>query len=280
LAARTLGLPIATIGTGFVMPPFESAFPLFSAGLAEPEAGLDDRVLANINHAMQVFDGQLLANLGDIFSAAENYLCTFPELDHYGARADVDYWGPLFSANLGVDYQWPADASHYVFAYLTPRLKHLAQAVAAIAQLPGHKLVHIPGLTPEQLKAFSAQDISLVSSPVNMDSVLRRANLVISQGGMGLSSLCALAGVRHVIVPTQMEQTMLARRLSSMGLAYAANAEVTADEYFSVFIKALLCEQLAKNGQLLAQKYQGFSQEEQLGALVEDMLELLLPNGE
>lgn len=280
LAARTLALPVATIGTGFVTPPFDSLFPLFSANLTDPDAGLDARVLANINYAMQVFSGQPLATLGDIFGGAENYLCTFPELDHYGERVDADYWGPLFSANQGVEYEWPAGASHYVFAYLTPKLNHLAQAVAAIAQLPGHKLVHIPGLSSDQLSAFSTYDLSIVTAPVNMDGVLRRADLIISQGGMGMSSQCALAGVRHVILPTQMEQTMLARRLSNMGLAYAASPEATIDEYFAVFNKALACELLAQNSQLLAQKYRGFSQEEQLEALTEDMLDLLLPSGE
>ncbi len=280
LAARTLALPVAIIGTGFVIPPFDSAFPLFIANLPEPDAGLDARVLANINYVMQVFSGEPLVSLGDIFDGAENYLCTFPELDHYGQRTDEDYWGPLFSANSGENYEWPDGASLCVFAYLTPKLKHLAQAVAAIAQLPGHKLVHIPGLTTDQLNAFSIYDLSIATSPVNMDSVLHKADLIISQGGMGMSSLCALAGNRHVILPTQMEQTMLARRLSSMGLAYAASAEASLDDYFAVFSKALGCELLAKNSQLLAQKYQGFSQDEQLEALTEDMLDLLLPSGE
>ncbi len=277
LAARTLGLPVAAIGTGFVLPPFDSAFPLFTANDPEPDAGLDGRLLANINQAMQILGGPTLTQLGDIFAETERYLCTFPELDHYGQRIDADYWGPLFSANQGLEYKWPAAASHHVFAYLTPKLKHLGRAVAAIAQLPGHKLIHIPGLTTDQISAFSADDVSIETSPINLDSLLRDVDLIVSQGGMGMSSQCVLAGVRHVILPTQMEQVLLARRLNAMGLAFAASTEATGDEYCAVFNKALTSNQLAQNSQLLAQKYRGFSQEEQLGAMVDDMLDLLLP---
>ncbi len=281
LAAQALGLPVAAIGTGFVIPPFDSGFPLFTPSLSEPDAGLDEQLLANINYAMHQCGGQALSSLGDIFDRAEPYLCTLPELDHYSARADVDYWGPLFSADQGLEPQWPVlsdvRAEARVFAYLTLKLAHLEQVVTALAQLPCAVLLHIPGLSETQCEAWSSSSLRIEAQPVSMRSVLAQATMVVSQGGMGVSAQCLLAGVRHVIVPTQMEQTMLARRLSDMGLVYAVKADATNTDYAAVFQQALGCEVLANNSQMLAQQYRGFSQDEQIDALVEDMLELLSP---
>lgn len=277
LASRSLRLPASVIGTGFVIPPCDASFPLFTPSRADPDSSLDERVLANINRALAANGGGPLMRLGDLFRGVENYLCCFPELDHYGQRDEGNYWGPLFSASHGLEYVWPKNAGIHVFAYLTSKLKHLEQVVQAIAQLPGHKLIHIPGLTLAQQRNFNKHNISLIATPVNMETVLHKADLIISQGGMGMSSQCALAGVRHVIIPTQMEQTLLAKRLASLGMVYALSCEAGIDEYFELFNKALCCEFLGRNIQLLARKYAGFSQSEQLNALAEDIAELLLP---
>jgi UDP:flavonoid glycosyltransferase YjiC (YdhE family) len=285
LAARARAIPVAVIGTGFVIPPYEHQFPLFDSTLQEPDAELDQKVLQSINHAMAVLGASELQNLGEIFAGAETFVCSLPELDHYGFRADTDYWGPLFSDDLGLEPMWPsATAAHSlganaavpkIFAYLTPKLAHLQQAVAALAQLPGVKLVHIPGVSLEQIQAWSTATLSIEPQPVNMRSLLAAADMVVSQGGMGVTSLCALAAMRHVIIPTQMEQSMLARRLVSMGLVYAAGAKATQAEYRALFERALVCETLLGNSQLLAQRYQGFKQQEQLEVLVEELLALM-----
>jgi UDP:flavonoid glycosyltransferase YjiC (YdhE family) len=113
-----------------------------------------------------------------------------------------------------------------------------------------------------------------------MRKVLPSADMLVSQGGVGVSSQCALAGVRHVILPTQMEQTLLARRLSEMGLAYAMNAVADEGAYLALFKQALACPRLAANCLMLARQYQGFSQSEQITAMVDEMMELLLPGWE
>lgn len=276
LAGQSIGVPVAAIGTGFVIPPFTTNFPQFTSNLVEPDVGLDEQILANINYAMLLCGGQALDNLGDIFGRAQSYLCTLPELDHYGVRADAEYWGPLFSANQGLEPQWPALMGARIFAYLTVKLTNLEQVIAGLAQLSCPVLLHIPGLSEEQCAAWSVPSIKIEARAVNMGSVFAQAEMIVSQGGMGMSAQCILTGARHVIIPTQMEQVMLARRLSDIGLAYAVNAETAFDEYGAVFNRALTCKVLAKNSKILAQKYQGFSQDEQLDALVEDMLDLLL----
>ena len=281
LAARTLAIPVAAIGTGFVIPPFVDAqYPWFQSQQFEPVADLDNKVLSSINYAVTRLGGIGLNNLGDIFADTTRFLCTLPELDHYGIRSCIDYWGPLFSADQGIEPRWPDVSGARIFAYLTPKLANLEQVVTALAQSPGAKLLHLPGATEEQCQAWSNPSLKIEAQPVNMSQVLDVVDMVVSQGGMGVSSQCVLAGVRHVIIPTQMEQAMLARRLSAMGLAYVAGVGAAVEEYEALFSKALACELLSQNSRLLAKKYKGFAQKEQVEAMVEGMLDLLLPDGE
>ena len=280
LAARSAKLPVALIGTGFVIPPVvDGQFPSFQSQYKEPDAQLDNKLLATINRVLSDLGGDELKALGDMFVNTSSFLCTLPELDHYGVRPETDYWGPLFSAGQGIPPSWPAVEGERTFAYLTPKLTNLPQVVSALAHLPGSKLLHIPGVSELQRQAWSTSSLSIESEPVNMRQVLAAVDLVVSQGGMGMSAQCVLAGARHVILPTQMEQNLLARRLSEMGLAYAIDSTASEESCLSLFKQALSCPTLAANSRKLAQRYQGFSQAEQVVAMADEMMELLLPRG-
>jgi UDP:flavonoid glycosyltransferase YjiC (YdhE family) len=272
LAAHSLNLHACAIGTGFVVPPAADKFPLFISGVPHSVDEMDAAVLSVVNKALAKFQSAPLITVGDIFNRSNQFLCTFPEMDHYGFRPDADYWGPLFSEDMAEIVDWPNDFEPKIFAYLTPKVRSLTLVLHALAQLPGCKLVHIPGFTLQDIAGYRHLDLKIISSPVNIKSVLSDASLVVSQGGAGLGSQCLLAGVRHVMIPTQTEQRMLARRMTAQGLVYAVDPEVGAPDYSLIFDRALACPVLGKNIAIMREKYAGFSQGEQLAALAEEML--------
>lgn len=275
LAARSLDLPSAAIGTGFVNPPVGAEFPPYDAQQAVPQPRPDQRILAVLNRVLAELAAPPLSGLGDLFRRAEVFLNTFPELDHYGPRADADYWGPLFSDDIGEPVIWPASAEKRIFAYLTPKLGKLAPVLDALARLPGHKAVHVPGLPPDEAACYRRADFSLLPSPARMRPLLGEIDLLIGHGGMGVTSQCLLAGMRQVLIPSQMEQHMLARRLVQQGLAYAVDARREASVCQAVFERALDCPRLGQGVAAMKQRYAGFSQEEQVDALGEALLELM-----
>jgi len=272
LAAHSLGLPACAIGTGFVLPPAGGKFPPFVSGGVHTADTIDSTVLSVVNKALDSFQSSPLLSLGDIFTRSNQFLCTFPEMDHYDFRPDADYWGPLFSADMADEADWPNDSEPKIFAYLTPKVRSLTLALTALAQLPGYKLVHVPGLSAQDLADYQHLGLNIVTSPVNIKSVLAKASLIVSQGGAGLASQCMLAGVRHVMIPTQMEQKMLARKMSAQGLAYAIDPNADSPNYPAVFNRALTCPVLGKNIALMRNKYAGFVQDEQIAALVEEIV--------
>ncbi len=277
LAAQTLGLPSAAIGTGFVMPPGSVEFPLYLPDGEKPVIGIDHQLVIEINKVLKKSGARSLEEVGNIFSRSQQFLCTFPELDHYGYRQETEYWGPLFSDDIGEVFSWPKGAEPRIFAYLTPKIINLSQVIRALATLPGFKLLHIPGMSANDIEAYQAPNLKILSTPVNMRSLLSEGvEMVVSQGGMGLASQCFLAGIKQVIIPTQMEQHMLAQRMSSQELAYGIAAENVTATYRDVFHQALGCPVLAHSCALIKQKYTGFSQTEQIEALVEDMVSPLL----
>ncbi len=44
-----------------------------------------------------------LQSVADLFKVHEDFLCTFPEMDHYSQRKKVGYWGPVFNIEQGAE---------------------------------------------------------------------------------------------------------------------------------------------------------------------------------
>ena len=106
LAARSAGIPRAAVGSGFVLPPSLSPMPSLQPWFPIPQEVLDTRekeVLDQINSVLKALGFTILDCVADLFEGTEIFLTTFPELDHYGPRSDVRYWGPIVSSGNGIE---------------------------------------------------------------------------------------------------------------------------------------------------------------------------------
>src|SRR6185503_16626393 len=108
---------------------------------AEREA----RVLANVNAVLGRHGAAPLGALHEQLEVDASFLCTFPELDHYGQRPRTEYWGPRYSIEAGEDVPWPYGEGPRVLVYLRgsdPRIDAVIEALVArrcrvAAYLPG-----------------------------------------------------------------------------------------------------------------------------------------------
>ena len=123
LAARDTGIPRVVFGTGFASPPRVSPMPSIrpwqDIALKRLEAS-ELRALETANVTLRAIDAEPLGVFHELFDVEENILATLPELDHYGPRANVRYWGPLYDANEGAEPQWPEGGGKKIFVYLSP----------------------------------------------------------------------------------------------------------------------------------------------------------------
>lgn len=281
LAARTLGVPATMFGSGFFNPPIQDPMPVFHVWSNVPDAVAhkhNEPVLATMNAVLAYFECPELEAVSDLFDVEERFLCTAPELDHYFNREGDEYWGPYFIEDIGIEPRWPDVEGPKIFAYVTPKIKNMEYFLDQLQQVAGSKLVHVPRASTELIERFAASDFRIESEPVRMGELLKAANMVINQAGVGTVSACALAGVRQVLIPTQLEQRMVCKKLVSLGLAYGVDPEQPKPDYKGVIEKALTCVLLGEKVRQFHHKYFGFSQQEQYSAMSDVIADILREN--
>jgi len=104
LAARIAKIPAVCIDNGFGLPPNIAPLPSIRSWESITEQRLqyaEETVLRSINLVCRAFGGPALERLADLFNTVGTVLTTFAELDHYGARNETEYAGPIFQMQAG-----------------------------------------------------------------------------------------------------------------------------------------------------------------------------------
>lgn len=219
LAARAAGIPSVNIGSGFSLPPRADPMPSLRDWMAIDPAvlrGIDDELLAAVNGALRASGASPLESAGAIFDSDLELLCTFPGIDPFGPRPGAEYLGPLDESSSGAEPRWQGPGSH-VLAYLKPRYSHFAAVVKALGELPGEAIVAAPGLFAESAATISTDRVRVLTSPVNLAALLPETDLCIGHGGAGFAGRALGAGVPQAMLPMQLEQFLVARRIEALG---------------------------------------------------------------
>ena len=251
LAARLARLPSAVAGMGFYLPPQVAPLPSLQpwrevgeAELAAPEA----RALASVN---AVCDPPL-ARFADLWAADARFVCTWPELDHYGLRPGVDYRGPL---TPGAPSPLPSGPPRAV-VYLRADDPRLAGLFAAFDATGMELTAHLRGASPAQLDALRAPGRRLSPQPLDPLEAIGTAHIVVTNGGHGLVSQALRAGRPLLILPSQAEQAALSVRLAKQGLAFTVDPRRPAPD-FTIPLRKLAAGALSEAAQAFATRRAG-----------------------
>lgn len=290
LAARSLGIPFAPIGSGFFNPPATRPLPSMRYWNKIPPQRIakPDEILTQVaNRVLADLGGKPLKSSADLFQGVENFLCTFPELDHYPNRGPARYWGPTFETEQGVELAWPKGQGKAIFAYIKPRHRDFTRLLEALRDSGERVLCYAPGIPPDVLKKFASERLVISREPLKLKSIIEGCDLVICHAGPGTMTVSLLAGVPLLLLPTQLEQLMGARRVADLGAAMvvmkdsappkdekAAKAEKQTD--YRKLIGDLLGDARYRNAaKKFATKYAKFSQDGQSRAISTRIEELL-----
>ena len=279
LACRCEEVKFITMGTGFFLPPNVEPCPTH-VGMPSPNVvelrKNEQAVLDTINAALTTKDKPPLGKFTDLFYPAEHFLCTLPELDHYPKRGNVRYDGPRFDIDMGEVADWPKvkdSTAPKVFAYIKEESVGFEALFQALLSVPLPVLLHIPAASETVIKkSKQARHLTLRQSPVNIREVQRDATLIICHGGHGVVSSSLIAGIRLLLLPDQLEQSMLTFRLAQQRLAMAMTKEsrssATVENYRQAIATAITNEVLGKQVRMFSEKYQAFNQSAQLNRLI------------
>ena len=246
LAARASRLKRLSLGSGFSMPAPSEPLAALRDWIPTEQGALeriDRRLLGHVAEALGALHARMPAApraAHEIFSADTQLLCTFAEIDPFGPRPGAEYLGAV-SETAGVPMRWEARAGARLFAYLKPRDSRFSALIQALGELPGQAIVAAPGLSAEGAAKLSSAHVRVLGESVDLQALLPTADLCLCHAGTGLVSRALLAGVPLALLPMQLEQYLIARRLAAGGTAALLSPEERSPDFASWF--ATLLEQ-------------------------------------
>lgn len=228
LAARIAGIESAHVGTGFLVPPELSPMPSLQPWRGIPNSELlasELQLLRVINQVLERHDSNPLGSLPAMFDASLPYLMTFPELDHYGARDSVRYWGNVQAESIGASPRWPELPGERLFVYLKAGVPQGRQLLLALQKMRLPTLVVAPDLPQGQREELARPHLRFSEGLVNSAELAGEAQLAITNGGHGMVSQLLLQGVPQLLLPRQLEQGMLAHRMQRQELGRSLSGD-------------------------------------------------------
>lgn len=280
LAARTLRLPSATLGTGFTMPPPEQALPPLRGWEAAPRARMDateSRLLDTCNKVLARFGAAPLRHAAEVLRGDLPLMCSWPELDHYGRAAPLERWlGPVIPPPPAtIAPQWPAGQGPKVFAYLHAGHPEHAAVLAALAAEGCRTLCYMPEVAAGKAPPVDSPLIAYARAPVRLAEALAESALAVLMAGESTMAQSLLAGVPMLLLPHHAESFLGARRLRLFGAALSGG-ELPRPADWRVHIRRLIGEPSFKQAALaFAQRYRGFDAARQaagVAGLIEERL--------
>lgn len=223
LASRGLGIRRAAIGTGFFLPPALTPIPAFREWETVDPTRVrqsEDRAIATANLVLAALGEPPIGRLHQLVETDEDFLLTWPELDHYRDRPPspgARYWGPLPTADQGVAPVWPAGDAPRVFAYLKPDYAAIEPTLEALKAAPLRTVAYVPGLPKTLVQRFTSPRLAFAPGPVDMRQVCAEAEAVVCNAGSGTVCTVLRAGIPVALLPMHAEQLLFSRRVAETG---------------------------------------------------------------
>ncbi|MDP1656992.1 MAG: UDP-glucuronosyltransferase [Hylemonella sp.] len=231
LAARLASIPHLSIGNGFAIPPSVSPWPSIRPWETVPDQALttaEARLDHVLDAAQKVLGHTRAVRVRDLFGE-HDILDTFAELDHYGARPDGRYVGPIVSVPHALRVAWQGREGPKVLAYLRPAVSGFQSILQALAGLDAEVLCVAPGMKPEMAKHCATRRLRIALAPLDLPPLLEHADLAVGYGNSGFSTQAVLAGVPLAMRPRHVEQALFAHRVEALGAGKLLSGRIDAD---------------------------------------------------
>jgi UDP:flavonoid glycosyltransferase YjiC (YdhE family) len=213
------GLPIrrVTFGNGFFSPPDTECWPdlrWWLPGAPDLHAS-GAHVLGVANEVLAGLGAPTLHRLGQLYREVDDtILLTLPELDPYGPRPGVSYWGPL-SDDAGGETAWPPGPGPRVFVYLR-ECPGLVTVLSELAAGGWPVVAYCPDLPADVRRDLTSPTLTFAAVPVGIRRAAAGCDVAVLSGTASLTQVL-LAGKPVACVPLQVEQLHVAEAVRRMG---------------------------------------------------------------
>ncbi len=261
LASHGTNIPRIMYGNGFEIPPDQTPLPSIQWWNKAPEKQLVDheqKVLQTINRILINNEQSEFSSLSQLFSVDDIFLSTFKELDQYPSRLESNYCGISISDETSIAPNWPLSKGKKIFVYLTQNYTGLNDLVSALDSLACCVLIHSSGLSNARILQLQSANINFSSQAVNINLVNQECDLVICHSGVGTGTSALLAGLPVLLIPIQIEQYSVAKRISELGAGILVEPKQKKVN-FKQLVKTLLKDPAySNNAKAFSEKYKDF----------------------
>lgn len=223
LASQGLPLRRAILDPGFHRPPAEFPLrPLRPDANPEQLAREEERIRAHANHVLGEWGQARLDRMADLYyrQVHEHLLTTYPPLDHFGPRVGAEYLGPI-PTDERAEPVWPEGEGPRVFAYLKP-FASLEALLRRLRETGVPTLVAGDGIEREVRDRWSCSTLRFSEGPVGIRAAAERCHLAITNGGASTSARLLAVGRPLLVIPLNLEQSMIGRKVQDLGAGVLA----------------------------------------------------------
>ena len=264
LAALLLGVPAYQITNGFDSPP--PTCPVYGLTVRGPYL---DRINTQKTAAIASAIAQVSQRLGGPKQLTLEQFLTYPqkiydcipETDPYGPRSDGLIVGPmsgLAKSDVAQPSPWDLHPStqqgQRVFAYLR-NLQSATSLVQALNKFNGNVLCVWPDAPLQWVEQIHNKRLHIQRKPVDLHRALVGADVVVSYGGVTTACHALLAAKPQLLVPSDIEKTLLSRRIAALGAGlvwHEKSSRITAIEALKMTLEN---DNLTNTAQRLASQY-------------------------
>lgn len=221
VAARSLGLVRATIGSSFTVPPLARPFPSFQPRLAVDPAILahnEHEVLGVINPALGELQLPGLQRLQEIFEGSDPQVFGYRELDVYEERRTSRGFRGLPDHSQGEPPAWPQTPGPRLFAYLRP-YPYLDALLRALKASRLTALVRVADVVPDALAPYARPGLVFTTRSVHLRRAAEDCDAMLHYAPAGTTTEMLLAGKPGLLLPVDVEKGLVARRAAGLGAA-------------------------------------------------------------
>jgi UDP:flavonoid glycosyltransferase YjiC (YdhE family) len=270
IAVLTLGIPSFEISQGFHVPPPSMPAPPLRHWEPAPRAELeaaDRAILASVNATLAAHGAAPLSTIGELFDGRA-MLLTYPELDIYPERGPADYYGVPRSGEGSSVPDWPAGRGPRVFGYLYNYFAGLEPLLAALERAQARALLLCRGAHPDLVRKYEGGSVRVLNEPMSVSRVLPQADLVVCHGSHQMTAQALLAGKPLLMLPTQLEQFLIMRRVVRLGAGLGIDPLVPDADYGKA-IEALGSGARGSVARAFAQRYAGHDADAALATMIQ-----------
>lgn len=261
VAAGMARVPRVTVGSGFSLPPPGDPIPALrdATGTAPGVLrAIDDRLLMRLRAAVGGAAG-VAASARAFFDAESHLLCTFAEIDPFGAREGVEYLGPPGNVNQGLEVAWQTEGKPRVLAYLKPGAPRVDAVVAGLQALDAEVVLAYPGEAPGRVQAMQRGAVRAFAKPIEVAPLMAGASLAVFHAGSGFAAQSLVAGVPMALLPTHLEQFLIAKRAVQAGVGEISAPDHAAPDFRQWFMHLMSSQALREAARREAAKHRGHS---------------------